>query len=70
MGNGAKAQQKRDRNEKGAGKEAKSQLKTNVAAQSFKCKTCFSTFQSTTTRKALEEHATNKHSKDYDACFA
>ncbi|OAL51838.1 DUF1909-domain-containing protein [Pyrenochaeta sp. DS3sAY3a] len=68
MGNGAKAQQKRDR--KGDGpKEAKSQLKANVAAQTIKCKTCFQTFQGTTSRKMLTDHASNKHSKDFGDCF-
>ncbi|KAL6243024.1 hypothetical protein RBB50_010124 [Rhinocladiella similis] len=69
-GNGAKAATRRARNAKeAAGKEPKSQLKANAAAQSFKCKICFSTFQSTTTRKGLEEHAGNKHSKKYEECF-
>ncbi|KAF7185784.1 hypothetical protein HII31_12886 [Pseudocercospora fuligena] len=71
MGNGAKAQQKRERaggkNEK---KGPTSQLKSNSAAQTIKCKTCFTSFQSTTQRKALDEHAANKHSKTYDDCFA
>ncbi|EME81419.1 uncharacterized protein MYCFIDRAFT_38481 [Pseudocercospora fijiensis CIRAD86] len=71
MGNGAKAQQKRER---AGGKNDKkgptSQLKSNSAAQTIKCKTCFTSFQSTTNRKALDEHAVNKHSKTYDDCFA
>ncbi|KAJ4317321.1 hypothetical protein N0V94_005006 [Neodidymelliopsis sp. IMI 364377] len=68
MGNGAKAQQKRDR--KGdTGPVAKSQLKANAAAQTVKCKTCFQTFQSTTNRKVLTEHASNKHSKQFTDCF-
>ncbi|KAK5190773.1 hypothetical protein LTR96_008382 [Exophiala xenobiotica] len=69
-GNGAKAASKRARNAKDATKDPKSQLKTNVAAQSIKCKTCFQTFQITTGRSALEEHASNKHSKTYEDCFA
>ncbi|KAF1941383.1 DUF1909-domain-containing protein [Clathrospora elynae] len=69
MGNGAKAQQKRDRKGDGGPKEAKSQLKANVAAQSIKCKTCFQTFQGTTSRKMLTDHASNKHTKDFADCF-
>ncbi|KAF2134867.1 DUF1909-domain-containing protein [Dothidotthia symphoricarpi CBS 119687] len=69
MGNGAKAQQKRDRKGEGGPKEAKSQLKANTAAQTIKCKTCFQTFQGTTNRKLLTEHASNKHSKQFEDCF-
>ncbi|KAF9696611.1 hypothetical protein EKO04_005613 [Ascochyta lentis] len=69
MGNGAKAQQKRDRKGDAGPKEAKSQLKSNSAAQTVKCKTCFQTFQSTTNRKLLTEHASNKHSKQFADCF-
>ncbi|KAK7192062.1 hypothetical protein DPSP01_003924 [Paraphaeosphaeria sporulosa] len=69
MGNGAKAQQKRDRAADKGPKEAKSQLKSNASAQSVKCKTCFQTFQSTTARKLLTEHASNKHSKNFEDCF-
>ncbi|KAH6643612.1 At2g23090 like protein [Boeremia exigua] len=69
MGNGAKAQQKRDRKGDSGPKEAKSQLKSNSAAQTVKCKTCFQTFQSTTNRKLLTEHAANKHSKQFVDCF-
>jgi len=70
MGNGAKAQQKRERNkEKEANKGASSQLKSNAAAKTIKCKTCFQDFQSTANRKTLDEHATNKHSKTYEECF-
>jgi hypothetical protein len=42
----------------------------NAAAQSIKCKICFSTFQSTAARKNLDEHASNKHNKKYEDCFA
>ncbi|KEF56165.1 uncharacterized protein A1O9_07746 [Exophiala aquamarina CBS 119918] len=69
MGNGARAQQKRERNAGKDKKEPSSQLKTNAAAQTFKCKTCFQTFQSTTARKALESHATDRHSKAVEDCF-
>ncbi|EXJ85208.1 hypothetical protein A1O3_05883 [Capronia epimyces CBS 606.96] len=70
MGNGAKAAQKRERNAKDGKKEPNSQLKSNAKAQSIKCKICFATFQSTTARKGLDEHASNKHSKSYEDCFA
>ncbi|KAF2179412.1 DUF1909-domain-containing protein [Zopfia rhizophila CBS 207.26] len=70
MGNGAKAAQKRERNAgKGGKAEAKSQLKSNAAALTIKCKTCFQSFQSTTNRKMLGDHATNKHSKTFEECF-
>ncbi|KAF2660351.1 DUF1909-domain-containing protein [Lophiostoma macrostomum CBS 122681] len=70
MGNGARAAQKRERNAAKGGKgEAKSQLKSNAAALSIKCKTCFQSFQSTTNRKMLKEHATNKHTKNFEDCF-
>ncbi|GAM87553.1 hypothetical protein ANO11243_055800 [Dothideomycetidae sp. 11243] len=69
MGNGAKAQQKRDRNAKDTKKGPTTQLKANAAAQTIKCKKCFQTFQSTTNKQALEEHA-GKHTMTYDACFA
>ncbi|KAF2251782.1 DUF1909-domain-containing protein [Trematosphaeria pertusa] len=70
MGNGNRAQQKRERNAaKAKGGEAKSQLKSNAAALTIKCKTCFQSFQSTTNRKMLSEHATNKHSKAFEDCF-
>ncbi|KAH7081460.1 At2g23090 like protein [Paraphoma chrysanthemicola] len=69
MGNGAKAQQKRDRKGDSGPKEAKSQLKANAAAQTIKCKTCFQTFQGTTSQKMLTDHASNKHSKQFTDCF-
>ncbi|KIW67281.1 hypothetical protein PV04_06546 [Phialophora macrospora] len=69
-GNGAKAAQKRERNAKDAKKDPQSQLKSNAKAQTIKCKICFGTFQSTSARKSLEDHASNKHSKKYEDCFA
>ncbi|OAL01175.1 DUF1909-domain-containing protein [Phaeosphaeriaceae sp. SRC1lsM3a] len=69
MGNGAKAQQKRDRKGDSGPKEAKSQLKANAAAQTIKCKTCFQTFQGTTSQKMLTDHASNKHNKQFGDCF-
>jgi len=69
MGNGAKAQQKRERNGKGAAGAAKSQLKSNQAATNIICQTCRQTFFTTTRQPALEEHASNKHSKTLAECF-
>ncbi|CAJ2499974.1 Uu.00g028270.m01.CDS01 [Anthostomella pinea] len=68
MGNGAKAQQKRERNAKD-GKVAKSQLKSNVQAMDIQCKICFSTFLKTTRAPQLTEHAQNKHGKPLTDCF-
>nr|XP_018263680.1 uncharacterized protein I303_03552 [Kwoniella dejecticola CBS 10117]OBR85838.1 hypothetical protein I303_03552 [Kwoniella dejecticola CBS 10117] len=48
MGNGAKAQQRKDRaGGKPAEKGASSQLKSNAAAQTIQCDTCKATFQGT-----------------------
>lgn len=69
MGNGAKAQQKRERNATKGGKEGKSSLKVNEAAKTIICQTCRQTFLMTTRRPALEEHAQNKHSKTVADCF-
>ncbi|KOS18422.1 Uncharacterized protein ESCO_000301 [Escovopsis weberi] len=68
MGNGAKAQQKRERNQKD-GKTAKSQLKVNQAAMDIQCQTCKATFLKTTKVPALTEHALNKHNKGLAECF-
>jgi len=68
MGNGAKAAQKRERNAK-AGGGGKSQLKTNQAATNIVCQTCRQSFFTTTRQPALEEHASNKHSKALKDCF-
>lgn len=46
---GAKAQQKRERNAAKAGATAKSQLKVNEAAKNIICQTCRQTFVSYTT---------------------
>ncbi|KAF8168323.1 hypothetical protein B0H34DRAFT_792943 [Crassisporium funariophilum] len=48
MGNGAKAAQKRERNEKGTAKGSKSQAKVNEAAKSIICATCKQNFLITT----------------------
>ncbi|KDR84771.1 hypothetical protein GALMADRAFT_233108 [Galerina marginata CBS 339.88] len=68
MGNGAKAAQKRERNEKSANKQ-KSQAKVNEAAKSIVCATCKQSFLITTRAPALEEHSANKHSKTMAECF-
>ncbi|KAJ1643358.1 hypothetical protein J3B02_001118 [Coemansia erecta] len=70
MGNGAKAQMKRERNGKAASKEPSSQLKVNAAAKNIKCSVCFSDFLCTSRAKQLEEHAMNKHNKSLNDCFA
>ncbi|KAI8575451.1 hypothetical protein K450DRAFT_261800 [Umbelopsis ramanniana AG] len=69
MGNGQKAQMKRDRNAKDAKKGPTSQLKANNAAKSVICQTCKQTFLCTIRAKALTEHADNKHSKTLEDCF-
>ncbi|OBZ79667.1 hypothetical protein A0H81_00562 [Grifola frondosa] len=69
MGNGAKAQQKRERNAAKAGATAKSQNKTNQAALNIVCQTCRQAFLLTTRAPALEEHAQNKHAKTIAECF-
>ncbi|ORY68605.1 uncharacterized protein BCR38DRAFT_482107 [Pseudomassariella vexata] len=69
MGNGAKAQQKRERNAKDGKGVAKSQLKTNVQAMDIQCVICKSTFLKTTRAPQLTEHAANKHSKALPDCF-
>ncbi|KAF5019562.1 hypothetical protein F66182_8435 [Fusarium sp. NRRL 66182] len=68
MGNGAKAQQKRERAAKDKN-TAKSQLKVNQQACDIQCTICKSTFLKTTKGPALTEHATNKHSKTLAECF-
>ncbi|KAI0199787.1 At2g23090 like protein [Astrocystis sublimbata] len=68
MGNGAKAQQKRERNAKDS-KAAKSQLKVNEKAMDIQCSICKSTFLKTTRAPQLTEHASNKHSKTLGDCF-
>ncbi|KAF8971562.1 DUF1909-domain-containing protein [Flammula alnicola] len=82
MGNGAKAQQKRERNaDKNAAGGSKSQAKVNEAAKSIVCATCKQPFLITTRAPAslrlalffltfrLEEHSKNKHSKTIAECF-
>ncbi|KAF8599279.1 DUF1909-domain-containing protein [Ceratobasidium sp. AG-I] len=71
MGNGAKAQQKQQRNaKKTADAGGKSQSKTNEAAKNIICMTCRQTFLSTTRMPALTQHVENKHvGKTVAECF-
>jgi len=69
MGNGAKAQQRRERNNEKAGKGGKSQLKVNEAAKTIICKVCKQAFMLTTREPQLTEHAMNKHNKPREECF-
>ncbi|PIA17121.1 DUF1909-domain-containing protein [Coemansia reversa NRRL 1564] len=68
MGNGAKAQQKRDRKKDTCG-VAKSQLKINEKARNISCQICRNTFMCTSRRSELEVHAENKHGKSMNDCF-
>eukprot|EP01132_Coremiostelium_polycephalum_P005393 gene5393-6726_t len=71
-GNGARAQQKRERNAKkqdGAG-QAKSQLKSNEAAKTIICNVCRASFLCTAKEPELRTHAENKHAaKKFEECF-
>ncbi|KAK0384076.1 hypothetical protein NLU13_8165 [Sarocladium strictum] len=69
MGNGARAQQKRERNMKDQKGVAKSQLKVNEQAKDIQCTICKSTFLKTAKAPMLTEHAQNKHSKALADCF-
>ncbi|CAO1629112.1 unnamed protein product [Jaminaea pallidilutea] len=69
MGNGNRAQQKRERNAADAKKAPASQLKTNQAAMNVMCNICRQTFLQTVREAALKEHAENKHSKNVPDCF-
>jgi len=70
-GNGAKAAHKREMASKDAKKGPSSQLKSNAAAQTIQCDVCKQTFQGTSKRPILQQHAENKHSgkANFDACF-
>ncbi|KAK4129452.1 DUF1909-domain-containing protein [Parathielavia appendiculata] len=68
-GNGAKAAQKRARNEKKAAPKAASQLKANVAAMNIICAVCKQTFLSTSREPQLTLHAVNKHNSTLPQCF-
>ncbi|KAJ1946252.1 hypothetical protein FBU59_002072 [Linderina macrospora] len=69
MGNGAKAQMKRERNQKNAGGNKNSQLEVNKKAMNVICQVCRTSFLCTISIKALEEHCENKHSKTVKECF-
>ncbi|GES77562.1 uroporphyrinogen-III synthase [Rhizophagus clarus] len=69
MGNGQKAQHKRERAKNDAKKGPTSQLKANEAAKNVVCQVCRNTFLCTVRKKALEEHADNKHNKKLEDCF-
>ncbi|TDL28745.1 DUF1909-domain-containing protein [Rickenella mellea] len=72
MGNGAKAQQKRDRagGKPAPKKDAKSQLKVNEAAKNIVCQVCRQPFMSTTREPALLDHVEKKHPEKTRAdCF-
>ncbi|ESK98442.1 duf1909-domain-containing protein [Moniliophthora roreri MCA 2997] len=70
MGNGAKAQQKRERNaDKNAPKGSKSQAKVNEAAKNIVCATCKQSFLVTTRAPALEQHSQDRHNKTMAECF-
>ncbi|KAJ5376580.1 hypothetical protein N7509_013466 [Penicillium cosmopolitanum] len=69
MGNGARAQQKRERNATAGKTAAKSQTKSNEKAMSIICQVCRQTFLQTTKAPALLEHAENKHKKGLADCF-
>ncbi|TYJ56715.1 hypothetical protein B9479_002646 [Cryptococcus floricola] len=70
MGNGAKAQQKRDRNAKDAKGAGASQLKTNAASLTIQCDVCKATFQGTSKIPVLQQHVDSKHPKStVAACF-
>eukprot|EP00070_Physeter_catodon_P036397 XP_028343291.1 uncharacterized protein At2g23090-like [Physeter catodon] len=72
MGKGSNACKKnttRSRAEETKQKEPKSQLKSNQAAMSIKCKVCLQPFMKTQSVAQLNEHATNKHNKSVNECF-
>jgi len=73
MGNGNKAQQKRERNaaKKKPVKGEASTLKAKAAAMSqLKCSICMTPFQVTSSQKILQLHAENKHpKKSFTDCF-
>ncbi|KAL8387874.1 hypothetical protein RB595_009611 [Gaeumannomyces hyphopodioides] len=67
MGNGNRAQQKRERNAKDQKGIKKSQLKV---AKKIQCEICKVTFLSTIRGEELEQHSINKHAKrDMVECF-
>ncbi|GAA5854396.1 hypothetical protein JCM3775_000798 [Rhodotorula graminis] len=69
MGNGAKAQQKRERNAKEAKKGPTSQKAANAAQMNIICTICRQSFFVTTKAPDLQQHADSKHSKQLKDCF-
>ncbi|ORX49018.1 DUF1909-domain-containing protein [Piromyces finnis] len=70
MGNGQKAQHRRERMKETASKGGKSQLKINEKAKNIICEVCRTTFLCTVREKALQEHVSNKHpGKSFTDCF-
>jgi len=65
-GNGNRAKQKRERNQKKTDQDkgGKSQLKTNELAKTIVCKVCRQTFMCTTKEAELKLHQENKHEKN------
>ncbi|KFG56274.1 hypothetical protein TGFOU_314800 [Toxoplasma gondii FOU] len=59
----------RARADEAKSKEPKSQLKSNQAAMSIKCKVCMQPFMKTQSVAQLNEHAANKHNKTVAECF-
>jgi S-adenosylmethionine synthetase len=60
MGNGAKAQMKRERNAKDQKGQASSQLKVNQKSLSVQCVVCKQSYMQTINKKTLEEHVLSK----------
>lgn len=71
QGNGAKAKQRRERQQAQATSSVPhSQLKSNQASQTILCKVCRQSFMSVSSKTLLEAHKESKHPKlDYSACF-
>ncbi|KAJ2771470.1 hypothetical protein IWQ56_001767, partial [Coemansia nantahalensis] len=68
MGNGAKAQTKRERAQAKGKVVAKSQLKVNDAAKNISCQRCRQTFLCTSRRNELQLHA-DKCKRTFEECF-
>jgi len=70
--NGAKAQQKRERNlkKKQDASKANSILKTKDAAMTIQCAICKTPFMGNSGKVVLQQHADSKHPKlTFDQCF-
>ncbi|AEO70244.1 cd8bb30f-c0c8-451e-a54f-6c36a241091c [Thermothielavioides terrestris] len=68
-GNGAKAAQKRARNNQKIATKPGSQLKSNAAAMNIICAQCKQSFLSTSREPQLTLHAVNKHNATLPQCF-